>query len=196
LNIFYTLALTHAFIFLIEKAYWIWTVSYLKIIEKVCKECGLEILTNLAGNPMNCLKITEKTVLVSQVVDFTRFIVCPLDIKDKVKFTMVKKSLMLLKKIISTNGKPGQIIRREISEISSIVNNFRNILKYGGKESVLFITVIEILTALSMDKGAHKKIGSTNGISGLFKQASQAEPQITQTRANSYMSRANSSQHD
>ncbi|KAM7257660.1 hypothetical protein ACFE04_013401 [Oxalis oulophora] len=41
LNIFYTLALAEASLFLLEKAYWEWNVIYCKILEEVNKECEL-----------------------------------------------------------------------------------------------------------------------------------------------------------
>ncbi|OVA04432.1 hypothetical protein BVC80_1395g156 [Macleaya cordata] len=39
LNIFYSLALAEAMLFLLEKAYWEWTVIYYKLLEEVNKEC-------------------------------------------------------------------------------------------------------------------------------------------------------------
>ncbi|KAJ4722338.1 ARM repeat superfamily protein [Melia azedarach] len=41
LNIFYSLALAEALLFLLEKAYWEWTVIYCKLLEEVNKECDL-----------------------------------------------------------------------------------------------------------------------------------------------------------
>ncbi|KAL9363925.1 hypothetical protein Peur_041798 [Populus x canadensis] len=41
LNIFYSLALAEALLFLMEKAYWEWKVSYCKLLEEVRKECDL-----------------------------------------------------------------------------------------------------------------------------------------------------------
>ncbi|KAJ6911706.1 hypothetical protein NC652_022094 [Populus alba x Populus x berolinensis] len=43
LNIFYSLALAEALLFLMEKAYWEWKVSYCKLLEEVRKECDLEL---------------------------------------------------------------------------------------------------------------------------------------------------------
>jgi hypothetical protein len=126
---------------------------------------GLKILINLASNPMNCLKITKNSVVLSKIVHFTKLHRNTLNVDGKVKFTMVKRSLTLLEKIVSTNGKEGQILRRDVSQISSIVNNLRDILIYGSStEYVLLRLVIKILTALSMDEAAQKKIGSTDGI--------------------------------
>ncbi|XP_054805584.1 uncharacterized protein LOC129308489 [Prosopis cineraria] len=42
LNIFYALALAEALLFLMEKAYWEWKVSYCKLLEEVNAECELE----------------------------------------------------------------------------------------------------------------------------------------------------------
>ncbi|KAG4378321.1 hypothetical protein GLYMA_17G019000v4 [Glycine max] len=41
LSIFYALALSEALLFLMEKAYWEWQVSYCKLLEEVNKECEL-----------------------------------------------------------------------------------------------------------------------------------------------------------
>ncbi|KAG9457437.1 hypothetical protein H6P81_001945 [Aristolochia fimbriata] len=41
LNIFYGLALAEAFLFLMERAYWEWEISYCKLLEKVTRECRL-----------------------------------------------------------------------------------------------------------------------------------------------------------
>ncbi|KAF9678069.1 hypothetical protein SADUNF_Sadunf08G0173600 [Salix dunnii] len=41
LNIFYSLALAEALLFLMEKAYWEWKLSYCKLLEEVRKECDL-----------------------------------------------------------------------------------------------------------------------------------------------------------
>ncbi|KHN37554.1 hypothetical protein glysoja_007257 [Glycine soja] len=41
LNIFYALALAEALLFLMEKAYWEWKISYCKLLDEVNKECGL-----------------------------------------------------------------------------------------------------------------------------------------------------------
>ncbi|XP_029130385.1 uncharacterized protein LOC109807446 [Cajanus cajan] len=41
LNIFYALALAEALLFLMEKAYWEWKISYCKLLDEVNKECEL-----------------------------------------------------------------------------------------------------------------------------------------------------------
>ncbi|KAG6668271.1 hypothetical protein CIPAW_01G158200 [Carya illinoinensis] len=41
LNIFYALALAEALLFLMEKAYWEWKVSYCRLLDEVIKECEL-----------------------------------------------------------------------------------------------------------------------------------------------------------
>ncbi|TKY72095.1 hypothetical protein E2542_SST00833 [Spatholobus suberectus] len=41
LNIFYALALAEALLFLIEKAYWEWKISYCKLLDEVNKDCEL-----------------------------------------------------------------------------------------------------------------------------------------------------------
>ncbi|KAJ4968194.1 hypothetical protein NE237_014895 [Protea cynaroides] len=43
LNVFYGLALAEAFLFLLEKAYWEWTVTYRRLLEEVNDECELGI---------------------------------------------------------------------------------------------------------------------------------------------------------
>ncbi|KAG6726622.1 hypothetical protein I3843_02G077700 [Carya illinoinensis] len=43
LNIFYALALAEAMLFLIEKAFWEWKVSYCGLLDEVNKECGFGI---------------------------------------------------------------------------------------------------------------------------------------------------------
>ncbi|XP_054787419.1 uncharacterized protein LOC129293455 [Prosopis cineraria] len=44
LNIFYALALAEALLFLMEKAYWEWKISYRKMLEEVRDECELGLL--------------------------------------------------------------------------------------------------------------------------------------------------------
>ncbi|XP_020273442.1 uncharacterized protein LOC109848388 isoform X1 [Asparagus officinalis] len=41
LNIFYGMALAEALMFLVEKAYWNWEISYKMLLDKVCQECAL-----------------------------------------------------------------------------------------------------------------------------------------------------------
>lgn len=59
---------------------------------------GLLILKNLASIPLNCLKITERTDLISKIVDFTRFNAQIIEVEERSR--MVKRSLKLLKKIV------------------------------------------------------------------------------------------------
>jgi hypothetical protein len=127
---------------------------------------GLKILRNLASNPMNCLKITEKTNCISKIVDLTKVSANTFDNKENDEFRMVISSLKLLKNIVSTEGEEGKIIRRDILKISTIISNLRNILIYAEFEFKLFKIVVQILAALSMEEGARKKIGSTDGIIG------------------------------
>lgn len=49
LNIFYGLALAEALMFLVEKAYWHWKVSYGKLLEHVSRECELRGQTGIVS---------------------------------------------------------------------------------------------------------------------------------------------------
>lgn len=41
LNVFYSLALAEALMFLLEKGYWIWRIEHGKLLERVCEDCNL-----------------------------------------------------------------------------------------------------------------------------------------------------------
>ncbi|KAJ3705289.1 hypothetical protein LUZ61_008994 [Rhynchospora tenuis] len=123
---------------------------------------GLNILKRLAGNPKNCWMIKKTRGLLSMIIEFTKYkgdhIRSPYNLK------IVKRSLILLTKITSTNGKTGKILRRYVSEIASTVSNLRDILINEGINQKIFLLVVQTLTALSLDTNGRKKIGSTSGV--------------------------------
>ncbi|KAM0954243.1 putative armadillo-like helical protein [Dioscorea sansibarensis] len=127
---------------------------------------GLLILKKLANDHENCWKIGNTRGLLSKIIDFTstgeRLLRNDQVTESQIK--AVKRSLQVVKKLVSTTGETGKTLRREISNIVFTVSNIRDILEYGSNHMLLQMHGIEILTSLAMDQDAREKIGSTGGV--------------------------------
>ncbi|XP_010906014.3 uncharacterized protein [Elaeis guineensis] len=127
---------------------------------------GLLILKKLAHDHDNCGKIGNARGLLPKVIDFTNASQSLLrnDLASESQIKAVKRSLQLVRMLVSTTGNTGKMLRQEISEIVFTVSNIREILQYGENHMVLQKLGIEILTSLAMDETAREQIGSTGGI--------------------------------
>ncbi|KAH7676930.1 Armadillo-like helical-containing protein [Dioscorea alata] len=127
---------------------------------------GLLILKNLSDDHENCWKIGNTRGLLSKIIDFTTTGERLLrnDPLTESQIKAVKRSLQVVKKLVSTTGETGKMLRQEISNIVFTVSNIRDILEYGENHILLQMQGIEILTSLAMDQDAREKIGSTGGV--------------------------------
>ncbi|XP_010906015.1 uncharacterized protein [Elaeis guineensis] len=127
---------------------------------------GLLILKKLAHDHENCGKIGNARGLLPNIIDFTNTCQSLLrnDQAPESQIKAVKRSLQVVKMLVSTTGNTGTMLRQEISEIVFTVSNIREILQYGESHMVLQKLGIEILESLAMDENAREKIGSTGGI--------------------------------
>ncbi|KAJ0979650.1 hypothetical protein J5N97_015124 [Dioscorea zingiberensis] len=127
---------------------------------------GLLILKKLANDHENCWKIGNTRGLLSKIIDFTstgeRLLRNDMVTESQIK--AVKRSLQVVKKLVSTTGETGKMLRHEISKIVFTVSNIRDILEYGDNHMLLQMLGIEIITSLAMNQDAREKIGSTGGV--------------------------------
>ncbi|XP_048129425.1 uncharacterized protein LOC125313660 [Rhodamnia argentea] len=136
--------------------YGYWTFNHL----------GLLILKKLARDHDNCGKIGNTRGLLPKIIDFTH--ADERMLKDSSGTTSqdlnVRRSLQLMKRLASTTGTTGKILRREISEIVFTISNIRDILRYGEKRPELQKLGIEILTSLAQEVDVSERIGETGGV--------------------------------
>ncbi|XP_010445447.1 PREDICTED: uncharacterized protein LOC104728117 [Camelina sativa] len=130
---------------------------------------GLLILKRLARDHDNCGKIGKTKGLLSKVIDFTyaekRLLEdSSVPVAEPYKILAVKRSLKLLKKLVSTTGATGKNLRMIISGIVFTVSNIRETLQHGKSQPHLQKLGAEILTFLAFDEGATEKIGGTGGV--------------------------------
>ena len=127
---------------------------------------GLLILKKLAHDHDNCWKIGNARGLMPKIIDFTSTSENLLrnDVVSESQIKIVKRSLKLVKMLVSTTGKTGEMLRKEISNIVFTVSYIREILQYGESHMVLQKLGVEVLTSLAIDEEAREKIGSTGGV--------------------------------
>ncbi|KAK9084031.1 hypothetical protein Scep_030502 [Stephania cephalantha] len=127
---------------------------------------GLLILKKLAHDPDNCAKIGNTRGLLEKIVDFTlageRLLSANHAAESQI--LAVKRSLQVVKMLVSTTGTTGKSLRKDISEIVFTISNIREILRYGSKHATLQKLGIEILTSLALEEDATERIGSTGGV--------------------------------
>ncbi|OWM78515.1 hypothetical protein CDL15_Pgr016239 [Punica granatum] len=136
--------------------YGFWTFNHL----------GLLILKKLARDHDNCGKIGNTRGLLPKIIDFTH--IGERLLKDRnvteTQILTVKRSLQLLKMLVSTTGTTGKQLRKEISEIVFTISNIRDILRHGERHPTLQKLGIEILTSLALEEDASERIGGTGGV--------------------------------
>ncbi|RZS16188.1 hypothetical protein BHM03_00048142 [Ensete ventricosum] len=127
---------------------------------------GLSILEKLASDHEDCWKIGNTRDLLPKIIDLTSASKTLLrnDHAADSQIRTVMSSLQVLKKLVSTTGYIGQVLRQEVSEIVFTVSNIREILQHGESHMVLQKLGIEILKSLAMAESAREKIGSTGGV--------------------------------
>ncbi|XP_076931340.1 uncharacterized protein LOC143596444 [Bidens hawaiensis] len=129
-------------------------------------DLGLQILKKLARDHDNCGKIGNTKGLLAKIIDFTRASQTMLQ-DDRVtesQILVVKRSLQVIKMLVSTTGSTGRQLQAEISEVVFTVSYIRDILRYGEKHAVLQKLGIEILTGLALEADATERIGGTGGV--------------------------------
>ncbi|CAH8276731.1 unnamed protein product [Arabidopsis lyrata] len=130
---------------------------------------GLLILKRLARDHDNCGKIGKTKGLLSKIIDFTYAEKRLLEksnvaVAEPYKVLAVKRSLKLLKKLVSTTGATGKNLRMIVSGIVFTVSNIRETLHHGKSQPDLQKLGAEILTFLAFEEGATEKIGGTGGV--------------------------------
>ncbi|EFH58714.1 hypothetical protein ARALYDRAFT_477922 [Arabidopsis lyrata subsp. lyrata] len=126
---------------------------------------GLLILKKLSRDHDNCGKIGNTRGLLPKIIDFTHTDATLLkdENADMVlsQVLTVKRSLQLVKMLVSTSGNTGKCLRREISEIVFTVSNLRDVLRHGVRYPKLQKLGIEILSFLALETDARERIGVT-----------------------------------
>ncbi|EFH46583.1 hypothetical protein ARALYDRAFT_915454 [Arabidopsis lyrata subsp. lyrata] len=127
---------------------------------------GLLILKRLARDHDNCGKIGKTKGLLSKIIDFTYADKMLLEesVARPIQIMLVKRSLKLLKNLVTTTGATGKNLRRDISANVFTVSNIRETLHHGKSQPDLQKLGAEILTSLAFDEGAAEKIGGTGGV--------------------------------
>ncbi|ESQ49426.1 hypothetical protein EUTSA_v10020063mg [Eutrema salsugineum] len=129
---------------------------------------GLVILKKLSRDHDNCGKIGNTRGLLPKIIDFmhTDATLLKDENADMVlsRVLTVKRSLQLVKMLVSTSGNTGKCLRREISEIVFSISNLRDVLRHGVRYPKLQKLGIEILSFLALDTDARERIGVTGGV--------------------------------
>ncbi|XP_010489695.1 PREDICTED: uncharacterized protein LOC104767357, partial [Camelina sativa] len=129
---------------------------------------GLLILKKLSRDHDNCGKIGNTRGLLPKIIDFTHTDATLLkeENADMVlsRVQTVKRSLQLVKMLVSTSGNTGKCLRREISEIVFTVSNLRDVLHHGVRYPKLQKLGIETLSFLALETDARERIGVTGGV--------------------------------
>ncbi|KAL6188698.1 hypothetical protein ACLB2K_040089 [Fragaria x ananassa] len=136
--------------------YGLWTFNHL----------GLLILKKLARDHDNSGKIGNTRGLLPKIIDFTHAeeVLLQAENVTPTKLLTLKRSLQLVKRLVSTTGNTGKNLRREISEIIFAISNIRDILRHGEKHPNLQLLGIEILSSLALEQEATEIIGGTGGV--------------------------------
>ncbi|CAN6481916.1 unnamed protein product [Victoria cruziana] len=131
---------------------------------------GLLILKKLANEHDNCGKIGSVRGLLTKILDFTHTGESMLrnrNVADS-QLMRVRRTLKLVKKLTTTTGSTGDVLRQEISGIVFAISNLRDILQYGEHHKDLQLLAVDILTSMALDEGAKEKIGCTGGMINLL----------------------------
>jgi hypothetical protein len=126
---------------------------------------GLSILNKLARDHDNCDKIGKTRGLLDRIISYSGIVANGPATDMRLK--AVKQSLRVVKRLASTTGTTGKLLRRELSDIVFTVSNVREVLQQQQDEkdvSELHRLAIEILTNLAMDEEAREMIGGTGGV--------------------------------
>ncbi|KAG8095685.1 hypothetical protein GUJ93_ZPchr0013g33819 [Zizania palustris] len=128
---------------------------------------GLSILNKLAHDHDICDKIGKTRGLLDKIISYSSIASAPATAPtDHTRLKAVKQSLRVVKRLASTTGTTGKLLRRELSDIVFTVSNVRDVLQQrdGKGRTELHQLAIEILTSLAMDEEAREMIGGTGGV--------------------------------
>ncbi|XP_033137167.1 uncharacterized protein LOC117128572 [Brassica rapa] len=129
---------------------------------------GLLILKKLSRDHDNYGKIGNIRGLLQKIIDFmhTDAILLKDENVEMVlsRFLTVKRSLQLVRMLVSMSKNTGRCLRREISEIVFTVSNLRDVLHHGVRYPKLQKLKIEILSFLALEREARERIGVTGGV--------------------------------
>ncbi|CAN6290695.1 unnamed protein product [Urochloa humidicola] len=123
---------------------------------------GLSILNKLARDHDNCDKIGKTRGLLDRIISYSSIANGP---------KAVKQSLRVVKRLATTTGTTGKLLRRELSDIVFTVSNIREVLQRRDEiEDMpeLHLLAIEILTSLAMDEEPREMIGGTGGVASVL----------------------------
>nr|CAB3497090.1 unnamed protein product [Digitaria exilis] len=135
---------------------------------------GLSILNKLARDHDNCDKIGKTRGLLDKIISYSSIAanVPAMATATHMRLKAVKQSLRVVKRLASTTGTTGKLLRRELSDIVFTVSNVREVLQQQQQQQhdedddmcELHQLAIEILTSLAMDEDAREMIGGTGGV--------------------------------
>ncbi|KAJ0599730.1 putative armadillo-like helical protein [Helianthus annuus] len=129
-------------------------------------QLGLLILKKLARDHDNCGKIGNTRGLLRKIIDFMQ--ADERLLKDKrvtqSQISTVKRSLQVVKMLVSSTGVTGAQLRAEVSELVFTISYIRDILKHGENHPRLQKLGIDILTSLALEEDATERIGGTGGV--------------------------------
>ncbi|KAM0036428.1 putative armadillo-like helical protein [Helianthus debilis subsp. tardiflorus] len=129
-------------------------------------QLGLLILKKLARDHDNCGKIGNTRGLLRKIIDFMQ--ADERLLKDKrvtqSQISTVKRSLQVVKMLVSSTGVTGAQLRAEVSELVFTISYIRDILKHGENHPRLQKLGIDILTSLALEEAATERIGGTGGV--------------------------------
>ncbi|CAN6296548.1 unnamed protein product [Urochloa humidicola] len=123
---------------------------------------GLSILNKLARDHDNCDKIGKTRGLLDKIISYSSIANGP---------KAVKQSLRVVKRLATTTGTTGKLLRRELSDIVFTVSNIREVLQLQDQiedTPELHLLAIEILTSLAMDEEPREMIGGTGGVASVL----------------------------
>ncbi|RLN18458.1 hypothetical protein C2845_PM02G37660 [Panicum miliaceum] len=128
---------------------------------------GLSILNKLAHEHDICDKIGKTRGLLDKIISYSSIAneqeaAAPAVMRLKA----VKQSLRVVKRLATTTGTTGKLLRRELCDIVFTVSNIREVLQQHHEKdlSELRLLAIEILTSLAMDDESREMIGGTGGV--------------------------------
>ncbi|TKV98245.1 hypothetical protein SEVIR_9G546400v4 [Setaria viridis] len=129
---------------------------------------GLSILNKLAHDHDNCDKIGKTRGLLDKIISYSSIASGPAAAAPPTdtRLKAVKQSLRVVKRLATTTGTTGKLLRGELSDIVFTVSNIREVLQQHDEKdmSELHLLAIEILTSLAMDEEAREMIGGTGGV--------------------------------
>ncbi|KAK9076854.1 hypothetical protein SSX86_005188 [Deinandra increscens subsp. villosa] len=129
-------------------------------------QLGLLILKKLARDHDNCGKIGNTRGLLRKIIDFMHADERLLRKKrvTESQLSTVKRSLQVVKMLVSSTGVTGTQLRAEVSELVFTISYIRDVLKHGENYPRLQKLGIDILTSLGLDEDATERIGGTGGV--------------------------------